>query len=243
MTTLIIVEGAVVPCIIRDELICHKAMDQEQVTHEWNALATDWDDLAKYYALSFYKTLESKHLLSFHEDSQSVVLDFGCGTGLLADHLRNKCGLVVAVDASPNMVAELREKVLSREWTNVVALNQVLARSSPTLDALLDKYRGKVDLIVASSVLNFIPELDLPNTLAILASLLKPTTGRLCHSDWPQDDTEHPNGMTVEKATHLYQSGGMVMIESDIIAFTTDPAETKAVYFGIAKLADTEAPS
>jgi SAM-dependent methyltransferase len=219
-------------------------MNLDQVIGEWNAMAEDWDDLAGSYADSFYKTLQQKNLLPDEsnqdcEDNSFIVMDFGCGTGLLTEKLKDKCRTVIAMDPSPNMILLLQEKIQSREWNNVVALQEIISRPSAAIDSLLEHYTDKIDLIVASSVLHFIPESDLPRTLQNLARLLTPDTGRLCHSDWPQDEVEHPNGMTKQKAIRLYQQAGLTLVESEHVLFASSAdsqsSESAAtVYFGVA---------
>lgn len=213
-------------------------MDQNQVTREWNSMADDWDDLARVHAQSFYQMLRMHRLLPAPDADNTeklVVLDFGCGTGLLTEKLQRTAMTVIAIDASPRMIDLLQEKVLSREWDNVIVMKTVIAQPSGAVDSLLEEYSGRVDLIVASSVLNFIPESDLQSSLSVLAQLLKPGTGRFCHSDWPHDEFEHPQGMTDAKMNSLYQKVGMSMASSHLVEFRTTPEESKLVYFGVAQ--------
>jgi SAM-dependent methyltransferase len=76
--------------------------------------------------------------------------------------------------------------------------------SSIIKDELLDSLQGSVDLIVASSVLTFIPHDDLEVTMRILGKLLRPGTGLLVHSDWPKSEAMHPDAMSEEKALQIY---------------------------------------
>jgi ubiquinone/menaquinone biosynthesis C-methylase UbiE len=204
--------------------------DQDAVTREWDAVAGDWDDLATSYAQSFSDTLESKQYLPKGDDA--VVLDFGCGTGLLTEKLQDKCQKIIAVDASPQMIQQLEEKIKAREWNNVQAMTAILASPS-VADAMVEEYCNRFDLIVASSVFNFIPDKDLSRTLQVLARLLKPG-GRLCHSDWPKDDGEHINGMTEEKAQRLYHNAGLTMVEMGIVEFKSGAHDSAPVFFGVA---------
>jgi hypothetical protein len=72
----------------------------------------------------------------------------------------------------------------------------------------LEALNGKVDIVVASSVLNYIPEEDMEETMIRLGSLLKPGRGRLIHSDWPHGE-EHTNGFSEEKSREVYEQGGL----------------------------------
>ncbi|GKZ01231.1 hypothetical protein MPSEU_001074600 [Mayamaea pseudoterrestris] len=212
-------------------------MNQDQVTREWNAMAGDWDDMARPYAQSFYATLQQASLLPVDEGN-SIILDFGCGTGLLTETLRTKCQTILAIDASPSMIELLQEKIQSRDWNNVLAIQGVFG--GPTnlvIESLNAQYTGRIDLIVASNVLNFIPESDRPRTLQLLAQLLKPSTGRFCHSDWLQSKDEHPNGMTLEKATLMYHTAGMDLVSTESFDFGSGNVD---VFFGVACVEDNE---
>jgi SAM-dependent methyltransferase len=52
------------------------------------------------------------------------------------------------------------------------------------LQTLLQEWENKVDLIVASSVLSYLPTFELSNTIQIFSYLLKPKIGHLIHSEW-----------------------------------------------------------
>jgi cyclopropane fatty-acyl-phospholipid synthase-like methyltransferase len=149
-----------------------------------------------------------------------VVLDFGCGTGLLTEVLQKKAAQVICVDAAPLMVEQVEEKIRAREWKNVKAYTAVLARleqSPPSVKQDLEAWNDKVDLVVASSVFSFIPQQDLPGTMKKLGELLKSNGGVLCHSDWPKSD-EHPDGMTEESALKMYEMAGLEKKSTTVIS-------------------------
>jgi len=63
-----------------------------------------------------------------------VVLDVGCGTGLLFERVRSRIGadgVIVGVDASREMLAMAAQRVADRGWSNVVLVQ------APVEDALL----------------------------------------------------------------------------------------------------------
>jgi predicted TPR repeat methyltransferase len=69
----------------------------------------------------------------------------------------------------------------------------------------LDSIKGKADLVVASSVINFVPSGDLSGTMKVIGELLK-TGGLFCHSDWRKGDDD-PDGFDSEKARKVHRHG------------------------------------
>lgn len=218
---------------------------QEKVTQEWDTMAGEWDDLAAGYAAGFETLLWNK----VDPDSQNnlVVVDFGCGTGLLTDRLRNKVQQVNAMDVSSKMIDMLHDKMQSQEWDNVRAWHCVLAEleqndaaaaatttTNETKQAIEALY-GTVDLIVASSVLTFIPENDVSATMAALGKLLKPGTGKFIHSDWSRSEAHHPDGMDEEKALSMYCMAGLTPVSTEILPLQAGPGQTVDVFFGVAE--------
>lgn len=178
------------------------------------------DDLACGYRDEFVKALWEKTGLAPEGKDSLVVLDFGCGTGLLTEELQKRAAQVICVDAAPLMVEQVEEKIRAREWKNVKAYTAVLARvkqSPPSVKQDLEAWSDKVDLVVASSVFSFIPQQDLPGTMKKLGELLKSNGGVLCHSDWPKSD-EHPGGMTEESALKIYEMAGLEKKSTTVIS-------------------------
>jgi ubiquinone/menaquinone biosynthesis C-methylase UbiE len=120
------------------------------------------------------------------------------------------------MDPSSGMIDILLDKIRDREWHNVKPMKTVITRADSK--EFIDRYNNQFDLIVASSVLNCIPETDQRKTVEALAQLLK-TGGHFCHSDWPEEATEHPNGMTLDKVEQLYAGTGLSIIEAGVMDF------------------------
>lgn len=188
---------------------------QERVNREWDDMASQWDTLAAGYTESLWKHLPPSLLDG--TTSERILLDFGCGTGLLTARLVELAATtVLAVDASPAMVQVARDKL------PIVVHSLVLGDPDcPAAREFLDTYAGRVDWIIASSVLNFVPSLE--TTLPALGRLLKPQEGRLLHTDWPPSSctTTTDTGMTEERAVEMYAMGGLVpesmrMVEFDM---------------------------
>lgn len=194
--------------------------EQEKVTAEWNAMAGEWDDVALGYAQGLYDLLVRENE-NIHQAKCIVDFGCGTGLLTEQILMRRKKSWsqpppsdhdvdhhelrILAIDPSTEMMDLLQDKILSRDWTTIVhpvcvALGQLDhddddddAKNEATThqQVLLEKWYGHVDLIVASNVLNYIPEKDLLATLQQLNRLLAPG-GCLVHSDWPPHQYQQP---------------------------------------------------
>jgi predicted TPR repeat methyltransferase len=185
---------------------------QDKVTAEWQSMAGEWDDIAGGYRDCFVKLMwEETGYTDAPSRKDLVVLDFGCATGLLAEAIHKDIQRYIGIDVAGQMLEIFQNKIRAGDWQNVEAHCAALAhleRAEPNVQKVLESLKGKVDIIAASSVLNFIPEEDVETTMNVLSSLLKSGTGILCHSDWPKSEM-HPDGFTEEKAKEMYQKSGL----------------------------------
>ena len=159
------------------------------MTDDWNDHADSWEDNSdvRRYASRAFASLDA-HLDLCGENWQSKrVLDFGCGTGLLAEKIAPHVEEVVAVDTSEKMIAVLKAKKLR----NVRAIHgNILTGDVPELENAFSGF----DLICASSVCAFLPNYS--GAVAVLAGLLS-RGGQFVQWDWQRsgDDgfglTEH----------------------------------------------------
>jgi len=172
----------------------------------WDDFADGWDDdpAAIAYAKAAFSSLEL--VLADRERTldRAGVLDFGCGTGLLAEQLVDRVAAIDAMDTSPAMLAVLRGKAerhgSARPWANVRVLEAL-----PT--------SGSYDLIVASSVCSFLD--DYRGVVAHLASLLA-AGGTFVQWDWEQDPTDDDShGLTREAVAEALTSAGLEMVTVD----------------------------
>jgi SAM-dependent methyltransferase len=191
---------------------------QEKVNREWNAMAGEWDDLASGYRDEFVKLLWRETQLN--PTDKRIVIDFGCGTGLLTEAIRTRSyeSQFVCIDPAANMIRVMQDKIRSGDWKNVKAYCVALSNyeeAGEDIKAEIDSLWGKADLVVASSVINFIPPEDIPGTMKVLGALLKPG-GLLCHSDWPKSD-DHPDGFTEDRAKVVYANAGLTKISSKVV--------------------------
>lgn len=166
------------------------------MTDSWDEYADEWDNNPDVIAYSEKAFLS---LLATADPSGTRILDFGCGTGLLAARLSELAGQVIALDPSEKMIAVLRRKGLDK----VIAIQGLLDDSLITTHPEL---REGFDLIVASSALAFVP--DFENTLARLAALLKPN-GKLVQWDWLKNSEGSGPGFTEQELSQAYRAVGL----------------------------------
>lgn len=154
------------------------------------------------------------------------VLDFGCGTGLLAERLAPHVADIVAVDASPAMVTRLRAK----ELPNV---RPVAATWTPESVAAAAADLGTFDLVVCSSVCGFLP--DYPGAVAMLASLLRPG-GHFVQWDWELDPTaDEPYGLTRDAIRDAIAGAGITVVSVDVGFEVPFEGHTMAPLMGIGR--------
>jgi trans-aconitate methyltransferase len=162
----------------------------------WAEYAPGWDDepATRAYAAAAYQSLTD----TLTERGRSVVdmpiVDFGCGTGLLTEHLVDAAEMIDAVDSSSAMLEVLDAKIAARGWTNV--------RSSLDIPA----GAGTRSLVVCSSVCGFLD--DYPGTVTRLAELLAPG-GLFVQWDWEREDDE---GLSREEIAAALTAAGLVDI-------------------------------
>eukprot|EP00055_Hartaetosiga_balthica_P012214 m.58642 g.58642 ORF g.58642 m.58642 type:complete len:226 (+) comp7873_c0_seq2:79-756(+) len=151
---------------------------------EWDECADGWekDKIVIEYSKKAYASLVDTGIVANLKkyESKVRVLDFGCGTGLLTETLikefhHQKGGVeVVALDSSQKMIDILNGKRLESVTTIASELSQTLIEKNDCLQA-------KFDVIIASSVMAFVP--NYTETLSLLKGLLK-EGGHLVHWDW-----------------------------------------------------------
>ena len=100
-------------------------------TDTWDERAEGWDEneAVRAYSCAAFKCLERFHREGRLTFQGARVLDFGCGTGLLAEQLAPLVQEVIALDTSGVMVRVLLEKLKRRPLPNVVAIARFPSRS------------------------------------------------------------------------------------------------------------------
>jgi predicted TPR repeat methyltransferase len=201
------------------------------------SMAGEWDDLASGYRNEFIKLLWEQ--TGLEPTAKRVVVDFGCGTGLLTEALRKQSpsSEFICIDAAPTMVRVLEEKIESLGWDSNSRAHCVALANLDTADEKIRKdleaLKGSVDLVVASSVMSFIPGDDLPGTMKVIGELLKPETGLFCHSDWPKSE-ENSDGFDEEKAKKMYAMGELEAKSSYSTKVNMGGSNEGEVYVGVA---------
>lgn len=172
------------------------------MTDEWNESAKSWDDdpYARAYANAAFAGLEELVLQAGVALKGSAVLDFGCGTGLLTEHLVSAGATVEAIDTSESMLAVLRAKINRLGWQTV--------RPS----SMIPNDRVRFDVIVCSSVCAFLD--DYPSDAKQLVSLLKPG-GLFVQWDWERSgDDDH--GLTRDEIDGALVGAGLMATDVQI---------------------------
>lgn len=167
------------------------------VVANWDEFAAGWDDdpAARAYAAAAHESL----LQLLDERGRGLadmrVLDFGCGTGLLTEHLVDDVASIDAVDTSPAMLDVLKRKQRRAGWTHVRP-----AGRPPGGDAVYD-------LIVCSSVCSFLD--DYPGAVADLVSMLG-ADGTFVQWDWELDPVDDdPHGLTRQAIRDALTAAGL----------------------------------
>jgi len=123
-----------------------------------------WDRTAKSYDqeeqkdAATYTTIIEK--LKQYLKPDDTVLDFGCGTGLIANEIAGRVKRIEALDTSANMIELARAKAAARGIQNIEYAQTSLSDS---------RYApGTYDVIVAAYVLHLVDEAALPRIHALL---------------------------------------------------------------------------
>jgi 2-polyprenyl-6-hydroxyphenyl methylase/3-demethylubiquinone-9 3-methyltransferase len=133
---------------------------------EWHSLiAEEFDN--KYYRNPDFKerfNLWTKIIVKY-SNKEYETLDLGCGSGAftftLAKHNKNALG----IDASPNMLGICNSKLIKSGRDNIEF-------KQAYLNSLNDIYTNQADLIISSSVLEYLDNLD--ESIRIIAQHMKP---------------------------------------------------------------------
>jgi len=104
-------------------------------------------------------------LIETHVQPGDAVLDMGCGPGLFSMLAARRGAQVLGIDGSERMIALCRESAATSGVSN-------LAFDVADIAALDDRAARSLDVILCSSVLEYVPDLD--RQLARFARLLRP---------------------------------------------------------------------
>ncbi|HIF5826838.1 class I SAM-dependent DNA methyltransferase [Vibrio parahaemolyticus] len=187
------------------------------MAQDWDGLAKNWESnpATEQFAQSVFAQLQQLTQLDGIK-----VLDFGCGTGQLSQLLSPIVKDIVALDASEAMIEELDKKELLNVEPVVDALSRGLVAQHPA-------FRGQFDLVVASSVLAFVD--DVESSLDIAHSLLN-EGGYFVHFDWVAESEQ--DGFTLSRSENALSNAGFVDVEAEKVFDITSDGQTMSVLMG-----------
>lgn len=194
-------------------------MDGGTVT-DWDQHAADWDERAavQTYAVSAFRSLTSLAEATDFNLAGCSAFDFGCGTGLLTEHLASVCAHIDAFDTSPAMRDVLSAKIDRHQWRHVRLLDQ------------LPPAPQRYDLIVCSSVLSFVDHY--PTMVDRLLRHLA-VGGLFVQWDWeldPSDDQSH--GFTREEIRRTLAEAGLASVAVGVAFEVTVDGSTMSPLIG-----------
>ncbi|EHZ2723331.1 TPA: class I SAM-dependent methyltransferase [Vibrio parahaemolyticus] len=187
------------------------------MAQDWDGLAKNWESnpATEQFAQSVFAQLQQLTQLDGIK-----VLDFGCGTGQLSQLLSPIVKDIVALDASEAMIEELDKKELLNVEPVVDALSRGLVAQHPA-------FRGQFDLVVASSVLAFVD--DVESSLDIAHSLLN-EGGYFVHFDWVAESEQ--DGFTLSRSENALSNAGFVDVEAKKVFDITSDGQIMSVLMG-----------
>ncbi|EMA2435555.1 class I SAM-dependent DNA methyltransferase [Vibrio parahaemolyticus] len=190
------------------------------MAQDWDGLAKNWESnpATEQFAQSVFAQLQQLTQLDGIK-----VLDFGCGTGQLSQLLSPIVKDIVALDASEAMIEELDKKELLNVEPVVDALSRGLVAQHPA-------FRGQFDLVVASSVLAFVD--DVESSLDIAHSLLN-EGGYFVHFDWGAESEQ--DGFTLSRSENALSNAGFVDVEAKKVFDITSDGQTMSVLMGVGR--------
>lgn len=147
----------------------------EQARRDFEQVASRWDSNPTRVKIA--RDVGDAILRVVQLEPQMDVLDYGCGTGLLAMQLQPRVKSVCGADSSPAMLDVLRDKIAALKPGNVSTQLVDFERGAHA--------SGSYDLIVSSMVTHHIPD-----TAALLREwkrLLKPH-GQIAFADLDTED-------------------------------------------------------
>ncbi|WP_161716086.1 class I SAM-dependent DNA methyltransferase [Vibrio parahaemolyticus] len=185
------------------------------MAQDWDGLAKNWESnpATEQFAQSVFAQLQQLTQLDGIK-----VLDFGCGTGQLSQLLSPLVKDIVALDASEAMIEELDKKELLNVEPVVDALSRGLVAQHPA-------FRGQFDLVVASSVLAFVD--DVESSLDIAHSLLN-EGGYFVHFDWVAESEQ--DGFTLSRSENALSNAGFVDVEAKKVFDITSDGQIMSVF-------------
>ncbi|USH03790.1 class I SAM-dependent methyltransferase [Grimontia kaedaensis] len=168
------------------------------MSESWDDLAAGWDENE---AVMVYSEKAFSSLGELINIEDAVVLDFGCGTGLLTEKLSPAVASITAIDPASKMIDVLEGKALSNVIPIAGVVDEAFVRECR-------QAKQRFDVIVASSALAFVP--DYPETIALLTMLLA-DNGVLVQWDW-EKSSDSSVGFSAIEIEDAYENAGLKMV-------------------------------
>jgi 2-polyprenyl-3-methyl-5-hydroxy-6-metoxy-1,4-benzoquinol methylase len=127
----------------------------------WDRTATNYDQEEKKDEKTYLKIIEKTRR---HLKTSDIVLDFGCGTGLVSNEIANNVKFIHAIDISSNMIAIAKDKAANRKIENI-------EYSYSTIFDEINK-TGSYNVILAFYILHLVE--DIQKVMQRMNDLLKP---------------------------------------------------------------------
>lgn len=193
------------------------------MAHNWDEYAATWEQnhvnhvfvQSAFQQLTQILAVQDKH-----------VLDLGCGSGLLSQLLSPLARDIVALDSSEAMIEELDRKELRNVEPVVDSLTRGLVAQHPA-------FRKQFDLVVASSVCAFLPNLS--DVVDIIFTLLD-QGGYFVHFDWSSALSDSLEGCLSEiEMSAILSHAGFSSVETAFAFEVATEQGTRSVMVGIAR--------
>lgn len=181
--------------------------------NRFDMAAKEWDSKPTSLLVAKATSEKIKETIDLHNKS---LLDYGCGTGLLAFSISDDASSVLGMDNSSGMVEVFNQKAKDFGFDNIKAIQHNIDTQSLPHQAF--------DAIVMSMTLHHIQNPD--SFFKKCTEALKPE-GYLCISDLTEEDgsfhAKHNNdgvhhfGFSKEQIKSLYENNGYELIYLDTI--------------------------
>ncbi|MCG3723477.1 methyltransferase [Vibrio cincinnatiensis] len=190
------------------------------MVHDWDNYAAHWEkDQANlefsrqvFQQLKTMAPLDGKH-----------ILDFGCGTGLLSQHLSPLCKDIVALDKSEAMIEELDKKELANVEPVVDHLTRGLVAQHPA-------FRKQFDFVLAVSVCGYLSNFQ---EVADIAYTLLDEGGQFILWDWSKDNVSLEYGLSDTEIVNVLTRSGFARIDVAHAFDIQTPQGIKSVLVGL----------
>ena len=132
---------------------------------------------------------------------------------------------IIALDFSEAMIEELDKKELPNVEPVVDILSRGLAAQHPA-------FRKQFDVVVASSVCGFIPNLQ--DTVSLIYTLLE-EDGLFVHWDWCVESDDEASGLTLSRSENVLMAAGFSDVEVSVPFSIDTPQGKLKVLMGVGR--------